>query len=83
MQNNTTTKPITNKTKINNMAVGIQPEKLDDIQLALYLAQKNNDGQPLSYIVTHADCFLDWINEKRGKQTEKNRTSVSELLNNK
>jgi len=65
------------------MAVGIQPEKLDDIQLALYLALKNNDGQPLSYIVTHADCFLDWINEKRGKQTEKNRTSVSELLNNK
>jgi hypothetical protein len=65
------------------MATGIQPEKLDDIQLALYLAQKNNDGQPLSYITTHADRFLDWINEKRGKQTEKNITSVSELLNNK
>jgi hypothetical protein len=65
------------------METGIQPEKLDDIQLALYLAQKNNDGQPLSYITSHADRFLDWINEKRGKQTEKNRTSVSELLNNK
>jgi hypothetical protein len=65
------------------METGIQPEKLDDIQFALYLAQKNNDGQPLSYITTHADRFLDWINEKRGKQTEKNRTSVSELLNNK
>ena len=65
------------------MATGLQPEKLDDIQLALYLAQKNNDGQPLSYITSHADRFLDWINEKRGKQTEKNRTSVSELLNNK
>jgi hypothetical protein len=65
------------------MATGLQLEKLDDIQLALYLAQKNNDGQPLSYITSHADRFLDWINEKRGKQIEKNRTSVSELLNNK
>jgi len=54
------------------MATEIQPEKLDDIQLALYLAQKNNDGQPLSYITTYADRFLDWINEKRAKQIETN-----------
>lgn len=65
------------------MTTGIQPEKLDDIQLALYLAQENNHGQSLSYIITHADRFLDWINEKRGKQTEKSRSAIDELLNNK
>lgn len=47
-------------------------EKLDDIQLAIYLAQKNYQGQNARYITDCADQILDWIKDARqGKPKEK------------
>jgi hypothetical protein len=67
------------------MSTGIQPEKLDDIQLSLYLAQKHygKSSHAALHVMNCADQFYDWIKEKRAEQTEENRTAIQELLNNK
>jgi len=65
------------------MTTGIQPERLDDIQLSIYLAQKNNQGQPTPYILAEADRLLDWLYSKRGKQKVENVGTISQLLNKK
>ena len=50
---------------------GIQPEKLDDIQLSLYLAQKQYNGQlSVKEVLWTADRVLEWIKTKRKEQTE-------------
>lgn len=61
----------------------IQTEKLDDIQLSMYLAQKHYQGQSVTEVLKTADRMLQWIRDKRSDQPEENRNSISELLNNK
>ena len=63
------------------MATGIQLEKLDDIQLAIYIAAHASDS--VRYSTEVADGILNWIKEKRAEETENNKSSISELLNNK
>lgn len=43
----------------------ISIDKLDDIQLALYLAQKNNAGYGTLCIEKQANEFYKWIKSKR------------------
>jgi hypothetical protein len=48
------------------MTTEIQLEKLDDIQLAVYLTVKNNPGQPMNgYVLIEAERILKWMRDKR------------------
>ena len=59
---------------------GIQPEKLDDIQLSLYLAQKHYPGQTMTTVLEIADRVLEWIKEKRQEQTEDNKKEIENQI---
>lgn len=66
----------------------INIDKLDDIQLAMYLAQKNNKGQPTLIIKREAESILEWIRDKRNPSEKKQEPTVEsfteeELLFNK
>ena len=50
----------------------INIDKLDDIQLSIYLAQKNNQTQSIIYIIKDANIIFDWIKSKRKETYEKN-----------
>ena len=54
----------------------INIDKLDDIQLAMYLAQKNNKGQPTLIIKREAETILEWIRDKRNPSEKKQETTV-------
>lgn len=49
----------------------INIDKLDDVQLAMYLAQKNNQGQPTLIIKREAETILEWIRDKRNPSEKK------------
>lgn len=54
----------------------INIDKLDDIQLAMYLAQKNNNGHPTLIIKREAESILEWIRDKRNPSEKKQEPTV-------
>ena len=63
----------------------INIDKLDDVQLAMYLAQKNNQGQPTLIIKREAESILEWIRGMRNQSKKKQEATIklsteSELL---
>lgn len=64
------------------MATEIQPEKLDDIQLSIYLAQQQYSGYGTVHVTKCAAQILDWIKEMRTREAKLNRTAIQEILNN-
>ena len=40
-------------------------QSMDDVQLSIYLAQKNFQGQPAIHITNCADQILNWIKDTR------------------
>ena len=58
----------------------INIEKMDDIQLAMYLAQKNNQGYGIMYIERQANEFYKWMKSKRDEiinQTKQERVTTN------
>ena len=58
----------------------INIDKLDDIQLSVYLAQKNNETQSINYIIRDANVIYDWIKSKREETHEKDYTHNQGIL---
>ena len=54
----------------------INIDKLDDIQLAMYLAQKNNKGQTTGVIKKEAESILEWIRGMRNQSKKKQETTI-------
>ena len=54
----------------------INIDKLDDIQLAMYLAQKNNKGQTTEVIKKEAESILEWIRDKRNSSEKKQKRTI-------
>ena len=54
----------------------INIDKLDDIQLAMYLAQKNNKGQSTLIIKREAESILEWIRDKRNTSEKKQKRTI-------
>ena len=54
----------------------INIDKLDDIQLAMYLAQKNNKGQSTLIIKREAESILEWIRDKRNSSEKKQKRTI-------
>lgn len=51
----------------------INIDKMDDIQLAMYLAQKNNQGYGILYIERQANEFYKWMKSKRDEISDKTK----------
>ena len=45
----------------------LQPAKLDDVQLAIYMAFQNH-GDNMNFTIPLADKLLNWMKEKRKEQ---------------
>lgn len=54
----------------------INIDKLDDIQLAMYLAQKNNKGQTTGVIKKEAESILEWMRDKRNSSEKKQKRTI-------
>lgn len=54
----------------------INIDKLDDVQLAMYLAQKNNQGQPTLIIKREAESILEWMRGMRNQSKKKQETTI-------
>ena len=57
----------------------INIDKLDDIQLAMYLAQKNNKGQTTGVIKKEAESILEWIRCMRNQSKKKQETTIKPI----
>lgn len=58
----------------------LEVEKLDDVQLALYLGFVNNRGYGIKVQLDTADSYYEWMKSKRREQTEENAKQIKDLL---